>query len=181
MKSLVVNTSSAAGPPRPSRHSSYFQIERDHVAGRGSVMGGQGSVDWERDIYGKGKQLNLWPYSVVVSAFSRIRSEWSKDRQPRVLELGSGAGNNLWLLGNLGFDVVGIEQSETAVDFARRRLADLGLTARIEIGDMSEMPFEDREFDFVLDRASITQVEADKVPNVSDEIYRVLRSPGRLL
>lgn len=143
-------------------------------------MSRNSSVDWDRDIYSKGEQLNHWPYSAVVSAFARLISRWGSDRQPKVLEVGSGAGNNLWLLEDLGFDVTGIEQSETAVEFSRRRLSGLGLSPRVEVGDMSNMPFEDEEFDFVLDRASVTQVEANNLPGVAREIHRVLRSPGSL-
>lgn len=136
------------------------------------------SVNWETDIYAKGQQLNLWPYTTVVSAFYRERAHWSADRAPKVLEVGCGAGNNLWALAEMGFDVYGVEQSETAVRFATERLLSLGFSSSIEVGSMSDLPFSDESFDFVLDRGGITQVPINQVPRVSAEVYRVLRSPG---
>ncbi len=136
------------------------------------------SVDWDKDIYAKGQQLNLWPYTSVVSAFYRHKAQWAKDRPPKVLEIGCGAGNNLWALADMGFEVFGVEQSKTAVRFATERLSSLGFTSSIEVGLMTELPFDDQSFDFVLDRGGMTQVPINQVPKVSAEVHRVLRSPG---
>lgn len=137
-----------------------------------------GSVDWDKDIYAKGQQLNLWPYTNVVSSFYRHKAQWVESRAPQVLEIGCGAGNNLWALAEMGFEVFGLELSETAVSFAKERLTSLGLSSSIEVGVMTELPFEDQSFDFVLDRGGITQVPLNQIPKVSAEVHRVLRSPG---
>lgn len=136
------------------------------------------SVDWDKDIYAKGQQLNLWPDTTVVSAFYRHKAQWSETRAPKVLEIGCGAGNNLWALAHIGFEVFGVEQSETAVRFAAERLTSLGFTASIEVGFMTDLPFDDESFDFVLDRGGITQVPFSQVSRVSAEVHRVLRSHG---
>lgn len=136
------------------------------------------SVDWEKDIYAKGQHLNLWPYTSVVSAFYRHKARWSEDRAPRVLEIGCGAGNNLWALADIGFEVFGVEQSETASRFATERLSSLGFASSIEVGDMTNLPFGDESFDFVLDRGGITQVPLNQVPKVSGEVRRVLGNHG---
>lgn len=139
------------------------------------------TVDWEKDIYRAGLQLNRWPYSEVVSAFSRRRSTWPEREAPRVLEIGFGAGNNLWFLAEAGFDVAGIEYSATAVAHAQARLADLGLTADLRIGDLKELPFEDNSFDFVLDRGALTQNLHADVRAAAEDIYRVLVPDGEFL
>lgn len=142
------------------------------------MEGTSSSVDWENDIYAKGQQLNLWPYTTVVSTFHRLKAQWGEDRAPNVLEIGCGAGNNLWALAVMGFEVCGLERSSSAVSFAIERLSSLGFDSKIVVGEMSALPFNDNSFDFVLDRGGITQVPLNQVPKVSSEVYRVLRSPG---
>jgi len=136
------------------------------------------SVDWDRDVYARGLQLNLWPDSRVVSAFFLHKALWKGPNRPKVLEVGCGAGNNLWALAEMGYKVFGIEQSETAVRFAKQRLASLGFKSEVSVGTMTDLPFEDESFDFILDRGGITQVALNEVPKVSNEIYRVLRKGG---
>ncbi len=139
------------------------------------------SVDWETDVYAKGQQLNHWPYSDVVSTFSNRMRSWQQSRRPRVLEIGFGAGNNLWFLANSGYDVYGIDYSTTAVKYAARRLDELGFDAVLRVADLSQVPFSDSYFDFVLDRAALTQVLHRQVALATSEIHRILRPGGELL
>ena len=75
-------------------------------------------LDWEKDIYAKGMQLNDWPYSEVVSDIMKLTS--GKDRrQLRILEIGCGACNNLWFAAEVGFQVSGIDISKTAIEYGR--------------------------------------------------------------
>ena len=139
------------------------------------------SVDWDKDIYRAGSQLNRWPYSEVVSAFSRRKSTWDRPAAPRVLEIGFGAGNNLWFLAEAGFAVSGIEYSATAVAHARARLDGLGLAVDVRVGDLKELPYADGEFDYVLDRGALTQNLHSDVRVAAAEIHRVLTLNGELL
>jgi len=144
-------------------------------------MGREGSsVDWEKDIYARGKQLNLWPFSDVVSAFHAEMSDWGQSRLPKVLEVGCGAGNNLWALATLGYESFGVDISSTAISFGKKRFSQLDLNIDLREGTMSNLPFEDGFFDFVLDRAALTQVPMDEIPICLTEIRRVLGDQGRL-
>ena len=136
------------------------------------------TVDWERDIYGAGLQLNRWPYTEVVSAFNHRKSRWTESNAPRVLEVGFGAGNNLWFLADAGFVVSGIEYSATAVIHARERLEGLSLSADLRVGNLKDLPFEDNSFDFVLDRAALTHNLHTDVHAAAKEIHRVLVPGG---
>lgn len=138
------------------------------------------SVDWEADVYAEGKQMNIWPFSDVVSAFHRELKDWKLDRPPRVLEVGCGAGNNLWALASIGYESFGVDIAPSAISFAKSRFEELGLKVNLSISTMRELSFEDKFFDFVLDRAAITQVSLDEVPECVDEIHRVLAEAGKL-
>lgn len=138
------------------------------------------SVDWELDVYSQGKQLNHWPFSDVVSAFYLERALWDKAWQPRVLEVGCGAGNNLWALAELGFQCYGIDISQSAISYGTKRLEDLGLEVNLLEGTMINLPFEDKFFDFVLDRAAVTQVARDEVSKCLHEVHRTMKVGGKL-
>lgn len=136
------------------------------------------SVSWERDVYQQGQQLNRWPYSEVVSWFNRASPERSTRESQTVLEIGFGAGNNLWFLADAGFKTYGLEISETAVKIAHQRLKDLSLQADLRVGDLSALPYNNDSFDFILDRAALTQNPIEDICTAVEEIKRVLRPGG---
>lgn len=139
------------------------------------------SVDWEKDIYQAGLHLNRWPYTEVVSAFTRRLANWNQDEQPRVLEVGFGAGNNLWFLASAGFSVSGVELSPTAVAVAKERLQQNGLMGDLRVGRFESLPFNSESFDFVLDRGALTHGLHSDVHSATDEIFRILKPSGQLL
>ena len=63
----------------------------------------------------------------------------------RLLDVGCGAGGALALARARGADVTGLDASEPLVAVARARLPG----ARIEVGEMEELPFADGAFDIV--------------------------------
>mgnify|MGYP006272452553 FL=1 len=137
------------------------------------------SVDWDRDIYARGKMLNRWPYTELVSAVIQE----TRDRRrsaTRVLEIGCGAGNNLWFLADEGYLCSGIDMSSTVIDFARKRLGALGLHPELLVGDAIDLPWADDTFDIVLDRGGLTQNAYPEVSRILDEARRVLK-PGGIL
>lgn len=105
----------------------------------------------------------------------------------RILEVGSGTGANLWYLAREGFAAFGVEGSESAAQFARRRL-DIetpGWDApprggRIEVGDILNLPAPDGSFDAVLDSEAVYCNSYEDSRRIYAEMYRVARPGGRL-
>lgn len=64
----------------------------------------------------------------------------------RVLDLGCGTGRTTVELAERGFDVVGVDVSESMVAEARRLFPEL----RFDVGDATDLDFEDESFDYVL-------------------------------
>ena len=135
------------------------------------------SVNWEKDIYAKGLQTNMWPFSEVVSTLTKEKRKFPQNRE--ILEIGSGAGNNLWFLSMLGYQAAGIDYSETAVEFAKQRLSALGLPVNVKQGNVFALPWEAHSFDYVLDRGTLTCV-GPNIASAVEEISRVLRPGGRV-
>lgn len=81
-------------------------------------------VSWE-DLYSKGRMLNRYPHDRVVSIAFKYFGSVKNRANVRILDLGCGAGNNSWFFAREGFDVTGIDASETAIKFARKGLNQL--------------------------------------------------------
>ena len=132
------------------------------------------------DIYGKGQQLNKYPYSSIVSfIFSRAKPIKQDGSQTEILEIGCGAANNLWFAAREGFAVTGLDASEVALDFARQRFAEDGLKGKFDLGDFTDLPYSDDQFDIAFERSALNQTPKTSARKAVSEIFRVLK-PGAL-
>jgi SAM-dependent methyltransferase len=103
----------------------------------------------------------------------------------RLLEVGSGAGANLWFMVREGFCVHGIEGSETAVQLTRARLDRecpdwRRIGGEVRQGDIARLPYPDGFFDAVLDVVAICYSGFEDAQQVYRELARVTKSGGRL-
>lgn len=93
----------------------------------------------------------------------------------KLLDIGTGAGYFLKLAKDRGFDVLGIEVSERAAEFARE---NYGIPV-LNVSKVEEAGFEDRSFDVV---ALCHVIEHMPYPDATlMEINRILREKGLLL
>jgi len=134
---------------------------------------------WETEIYGKGKHLNKYPFDSVVTFLFRNYPRNKAKNEVRILEVGSGAGNNLWFAAREGFQVTGIDGSPTAIEFCRKRFQEENLKGNFVVGDFTSLPFEDDTFDIVIDRGSIVCCSLDAGNRVISEVYCVLMKGGK--
>jgi SAM-dependent methyltransferase len=92
----------------------------------------------------------------------------------RVLEVGCGTGDlTERIVGELGVELVALDQSERMVELTRER----GIDARV--GDVQQLPFEDASFDAAL--AAWMLYHVPDVGRAIAELARVLRPGGRLV
>ena len=133
---------------------------------------------WEQEIYAQGRHLNRYPFDEVVSFVNR----WRPRDKPRadcvVVEVGCGAGNNLWFAAREGFRVAGIDGSASAIDFAQQRFAEENLQGDLRVGDFSELPWPGESFELAIDRCSLTCVGRELQRDAVAELHRVLRPGG---
>ena len=92
----------------------------------------------------------------------------------KLLDLACGAGGALLVAQEMGAEVAGLDAARTLVAIARRRLPG----ARIEIGEMEELPFADSSFDIVTGFNAF-QFAGD-VGRAITEGKRVLKPGGKL-
>jgi len=140
----------------------------------------QNSFDsvWENDIYGQGQHLNRYPYDSVVTFVFRHAPQNKPRGDVRILEVGCGAGNNLWFAAREGFCVAGVDASTSAINYARQRFREEDLNGEFKVGDFTELPWLDGLFDMVIDRTALTCCGWSAAQNAVTEIRRVLRQGG---
>ena len=132
------------------------------------------------DIYNRGEQLNKYPYSSIVSfIFSKVKPIKKDGSKTEVLEIGCGAGNNLWFAAREGFAVTGLDASEVCLDFARKRFADEGLQGKFDLGDFTNLPYSNEQFDIAFERSALNQTPKSAARKAVAEILRVLK-PGAM-
>ena len=69
----------------------------------------------------------------------------------RVLDAGCGTGEHTLMAARLGFDVTGIDSAPAAIDAAKRKAVERGLSARFLLGNALELASLGERFDTVLD------------------------------
>jgi ubiquinone/menaquinone biosynthesis C-methylase UbiE len=136
-------------------------------------------VSWQ-ERYQRGRALARYPYDAVVHFVYRYGPEQPRD-QTVVLEVGCGAGNNLWFAAREGFRVAGIDGSDAAIAYARERFEEDGLGGDLRVGDFTQLPFDSESVDLAIDRAAITCLGLTHATRAVAEVHRVLRPGGRFL
>ncbi len=99
----------------------------------------------------------------------------------RVLDVGSGPGHQVLemspIVGTSG-QVDGIDPADSAIEIAHRRCSDL-TNVDFQCGEASSLPFGDSIFDAAMSSQVFEYLE--DVPGALSEMFRVLRSGGRVL
>jgi ubiquinone biosynthesis O-methyltransferase len=121
----------------------------------------------ERVIPGE-VDADLWNEHLARYAFAARLS-----KRKRVLDLGCGAGYGSAELARTADSVLGIDQSEDAIEFARAHYTAAGV--RFETGDCTSIPASDASFDLVVAFEVIEHVSEWR--KLIEEARRVL-SPG---
>jgi ubiquinone/menaquinone biosynthesis C-methylase UbiE len=108
----------------------------------------------------------------------RLRKALEHIQGPRVLEVSFGTGYLLSLYA-ARFDTTGLDYNPRMIDAARRRLARLGVPARLLCGDAHALPFADGSFDTVVNTDAFTLYQDPQ--KAMFEFHRVLKPGGRLV
>lgn len=135
---------------------------------------------WENNIYSKGKQLNKYPFDLLVSIVVRkfFDIPFSQRKNIKVLDLGCGAGNNAKFLAENGFDVYGVDGSEAAIKVCNERFKKWNLKGNFIQGDFLNLPYGNDFFDLAIDRESLYANKFNDIKKTIQEIYKRLKDNG---
>lgn len=132
---------------------------------------------WEKVFknqeWGKYPGENLIQF-IARNFFAHVRKSVS------LLEIGCGPGANIWFMAREGFNVTGIDGSDTAIKKAKMRLLAENLKAQLVVGDIVKLPFEDISFDGIIDNECLYANNEQNTVLILAEINRVLKKNGLL-
>jgi 2-polyprenyl-3-methyl-5-hydroxy-6-metoxy-1,4-benzoquinol methylase len=103
---------------------------------------------WE-ERYRKGE--TPWDTGHPSTELQRVVRE-EKIKPCRAIELGCGTGTNAVWLAQQGFDVTAVDLSSLAIDQAKARAAQAGVSVHFVAGDLLDPPEVGGPFDFFFDR-----------------------------
>ncbi|NJE02138.1 class I SAM-dependent methyltransferase [Thermococcus sp. JdF3] len=99
----------------------------------------------------------------------------------RVLDLACGTGGFSFLLEDLGFNVVALDNSDVMLSKAREFAKDRGSKVEFVKGDARKLPFEENSFDYVVFIDSLVHFEPMDLNSTFKEVARVLKPSGRFI
>ena len=97
----------------------------------------------------------------------------------KVLDVGCGAGEHTILLTRLGYNVLGMDFSPTAVDQARENAATKGVDAHFAVGDAMNLP-DEPAYDTIIDSALFHIFDDADRPKYVRSLHAACR-PGALV
>jgi SAM-dependent methyltransferase len=137
------------------------------------------SNEWN-NVYLDNTHLSVWPWTDLVSLFipkfRELVNQGKNAEDISVLEVGCGAGANIPLFSALGVKYIGIDGSQHIVENLRKRYPKY----QFEIKDFTKELNVDNsiDFDFIVDRASITHNDTKSIKRTLDLIFERLNDSG---
>lgn len=102
----------------------------------------------------------------------------SLSKESIVLDAGCGTGKCSIPLAKQGFEVIGVDISEKAIEVARQKAEAAKLPIIFRVEDLEALPFEDNTFDVVFCGGVLHHFPVRN--KVEEELHRVLKENGKL-
>ena len=123
------------------------------------------------------------PYTQLpdLNYISRIPAELEEKKGSRILDLGCGSGWLCVFLARNGFDVVGVDVAEHAVELGKIWAADEGLKIDFLVQDISELNFPKKSFSAVVANSVFEHLTLELARNTIEKIEDILEPEGIFL
>ncbi len=100
----------------------------------------------------------------------------------KVIDLGCGTGNYAIYLSSMGFDVTGIDFSESAIEIARNSAKSKGVKSNFIVADiLGDMTEVQDTFDFAYDWELLHHIFPPDREKYINNVYRLLKPDGKYL
>ena len=108
--------------------------------------------------------------------------EFTKFRQyqgKKVLEIGVGLGADHQMWAEQGCDLYGVDLTERAINWTRKRFELFGLNSNLQVADAENLPFKDGQFDVVYSWGVL--LYCPDMYRAISEVYRMLKPGGEAI
>ena len=114
----------------------------------------------------------------ITTYVNKLAEKWTSGL---LLDVGCGVGISMLPFVKNGFDCIGIDISSMQLKFARQFARKHNVKFRLKIGNVTELPFDDNLFDYVVSAAVIHHLDNKKKRlRALLEMKRVLKNNGEL-
>ena len=134
---------------------------------------------WENAY--KNGEYKHWEFSYPSAELIALATAGVPQRNARVLDVGSGGGNDAIFMAQCGFRVTGVDISAAALKIAEKRAEKAHVKVDWLRGNVLELPVKDASIDFITDRGLFHLIEDLDRPKYASEFFRVLKNKGRAL
>jgi SAM-dependent methyltransferase len=129
---------------------------------------------WEANFRDK---QEMWGWEPADSAVLTLEL-FKKQGLNKILVPGFGYGRNAKVFTDNGFEVTGIEISESAIDIAKKQLSN---SIKIYRGSVSSMPFDSNLYDGIFCYALLHLLSAEQRLKFIDDCYNQLKPDGYMV
>lgn len=117
-----------------------------------------------------------WDSGLVSRELRRVVEE-AGIKPCRVLEAGCGSGTNAVWLANQGFEVTAVDCSDAALELAKAKAPEQGVSVEWICADVSVLPAPEPPFPFIFDRGCFHCVRRED-PTVAMQMLECLTASG---
>lgn len=96
-------------------------------------------------------------------------------KEMNVLDMCCGTGQATEILVEYSDHVTGLDASPRSLSFAKKNLPNVKFVQAFT----ENMPFSDRQFDFILTNTALHEMESEQLRQILSEVHRVLKVGGR--
>lgn len=114
-----------------------------------------------------------WQQEIIADFLAKV----SLDPEPKILDAGSGIGNNLITLKNFSQDITACDQSIQALNYSKERHDEPYI--RFQEENIEDLPYPDSHFDLVVCTEVLEHVE--NMNQAVEELARVTKKEGHLI
>lgn len=127
------------------------------------------------------KPVGEIPWEIAGPPSELVRALEEEELKPcKALDLGCGTGNYAIYLAKRGFSMTGVDISERALQFARRKAEEAGVEINFVLSDATELRLPG-PFDFIFDYSLLHHIHEGKLREYAHQSAGLLSTKGKLL
>jgi len=123
------------------------------------------------------------PWNIETPPDALVKSvESGKVKPCKAIDLGCGAGNYAAYLANIGFDVIGVDISPSAIKAAKENAKKKGVKCNFLVADvLGDLDEVKETFDFAYDWQLLHHIFPEKRKKYVESVHRILNPCGKYL